>query len=113
MVNIHLPIYDPVRTIIKNMKNKGNDWDKIEKDYETLEMVGVLPEGVNKEIWTANVKEQKEEYYKSENIEKINQDTSIISAGEDNETFVPDDPRSSWQLYKQKLLDKGWRQSRF
>lgn len=110
MVNIHLPIYDPVRTIIKNMKNKGNDWDKIEKDYETLEMVGVLPEGVNKEIWTAIVKEQKEEYYKSENIEKINQDTSIISAGEDNETFVPDDPRSSWQLYKQKLLDKGWRQ---
>ncbi|WP_449540456.1 Z1 domain-containing protein [Ferdinandcohnia sp. Marseille-Q9671] len=109
MVNIHLPIYDSVRLIIKNMKDKGNDWEAIENQFDALNMMGVLSNDVDKSIWIDIVKEQREEYYKAENIEKINADTSIIAAGEDNDTFIPTDPRSSWQLYKQKLLKNGWR----
>ena len=109
MSNIYLPIYDPVRSVIRNMLNNGNDWEQIEGKYENLNTLGALPETVNEEIWKAIVMDLKEEYHKPENIEKIKQETSIISVGEDNGTFVPDDPRSSWQLYKQKLLESGWR----
>lgn len=109
MIDIRSPKYDATRSIIKNMKTEGDNWEVIEEKYEGLKTFKVINQEIDKDAWINIIRELKAEYNKSEDIEQINIDTRIVSKGEDNETFVPLDKRSSWQLYKKKLMDNGWR----
>ncbi|MGP4106766.1 Z1 domain-containing protein [Virgibacillus sp. L01] len=110
MTDIHLPKYDSTRDQIRQMKENGIDWPKIEDTYKTLKTVGTLSEYISQDIWREIVKEEESEYEKRKNIEKSKGDTSIISKDEDNDTFVPKGERSSWQLYRKGLLENGWRE---
>jgi hypothetical protein len=106
MVNVYLPKYDTAREMIRTMKKNGLDWDDIILKYN--EILFALDKDVTKEVWGLLVQEQKEEYNRSQHIQEMKYHTYIVSQNEDNDTSVPTGERSSWQLYKQKLLKKGW-----
>jgi hypothetical protein len=110
VIDIRSPKYDATRSMIKNMKEEGDTWETIEGKYDGLKSFKVINQEIDKEDWANIIRELKTEYHKSENIEKIDIDTRIVSQGEDNESYIPPDKRSSWQLYKKKLLDGGWRE---
>jgi Z1 domain len=110
VIDIRLPKYDATRSMIKNMKEEGDTWETIEEKYDGLKGFKVINQEIDKNAWVSMIRELKTEYNKSENIEKIDTDTRIVSKGEDNESYIPTDERSSWQLYKKKLLDGGWRE---
>jgi len=108
--NIHLPSFDTVRRTIDTMRNENKEWGIIHDSYDQLYGFGVIPNFVTKEDWIEIVKEQEDESYRSEHIEKSKIDTTIISQDEDNDVVVPEDPRSAWQLYRNKLIEDGWRE---
>lgn len=112
MTNINLPLYDGIRKMVRGMKEKGKDWDNIFKDYDNLESFGIFEaygDDLDKDVWNEIVREQKVEYNSSQTIEKVKSDTTIVSKGEDSEVTVPTDHRTSWQLYRNKLIGNGWR----
>lgn len=108
MRDLSLPKYDHARTTIKNMKNNGFDWDSIINQYEILKIA--LGEEIDKETWQDLVKEQIMIYNYQQRIEKGKTDAALVSIKEDNECYVPTDPHSSWQLYRNKLVEKGFRE---
>lgn len=109
MLDISLPKYDHARDTIKNMKKNKRSWDEIFLSYEQLKLMGVLNEDITRNIWLEIIEEMKRELNKSKFIEQIDIETTIVSRNEDNEAEIPRGQGSSWQLYKKKLLDKGWR----
>lgn len=108
MTDTRLPKYDYVRRIIKNQKKKGWGWNRIENNYDILKET-VLDENINQDIWKEILQDTKDEYDQVATIEKIDKGATIVSTDEDNGTFIPPGTRSSWQLYKDKLRQKGWR----
>ncbi|KAB8125580.1 endonuclease [Gracilibacillus oryzae] len=108
MNELNLPIYDPARTTIKNMRNKGFEWEVIIDRYEILKEL-VLDDKIDNEIWGKLVKEQKEVYENQQFIKRGETDAALVSNNEDNGCYVPLDSQSSWQLYRKKLKEKGLR----
>ncbi|RYL92398.1 Z1 domain-containing protein [Sporolactobacillus sp. THM19-2] len=109
MTDTRLPKYDDVRDVIKMQKKNGRSWETIENNYDNLKDMGLFDKNVNKDIWREILHDTKAEYDHAESIEKIDQVATLVSTNEDNETTIPTDPRSSWQLYKENLRQKGWK----
>lgn len=106
--DINLPNYDGVRTIINNMRNNSKEWNYIENQYNALTAVFAIPDFVTKEKWLAIVKDLRKAYELSQHIEFSRDRTTIMFDDEDLNVNVPTDERSSWQLYKGKLVSDGW-----
>ncbi|WP_330948744.1 Z1 domain-containing protein [Virgibacillus sp. MG-45] len=107
MADLKLPIYDNAKNQIQNMKENGSDWEQIKGNYQTLKAISVLSEDITEDIWNKLVDAEHEVFKDEENRKKAGPRTVIISNDEDNEATVPTDKRSSWQLYRKKLLGKG------
>lgn len=110
------PKYDDYRRLIKNFKNKGLSWSQIEyaKKENDRGLAAYLKTKVEDddfppidiEDWKALVKRQKEEDEETEWISKSHGAAMILNADDDADFNIPDNPRSSWQLYKKKLLEE-------
>ncbi|WP_273834172.1 Z1 domain-containing protein [Guptibacillus sedimenti] len=120
MVDVNLPIYDHVRSAIRNLLvNSEYDWGKVYNAGDTnvplkqnlwnLKAVGMVGENVTEYIWKEIVSNIEAEETQSKRIDKINNTSTIISIKEDNNIKVPDSPRSSWQLYKKHLESNGFK----
>ena len=109
MTNLYSPKYEYIHEIIENMKNNGHDWEKILNSYENHKQT-ILTDDISKEIWVALVKEKQSVYYSQKRIEKGRTDATLVSIKEDNECSIPPGERSSWQVYRKKLAEKGFRE---
>lgn len=120
MADYSLPKYDKPREWIKASREHGVSWDDIifarKKDVEGLEKFLENQEDMNfwpflsVDDWNEIVKLQKSA---EENAKKIDFKFGIAQIhdhGEENATTIPQDPFSSWQLYKKKLLADGFKE---
>lgn len=119
MTDFALPSYEKQREWIRSARNDGLSWDKIEYAGQNNE------EGLKKflmgfkemywtemtcEEWKALVCLQREAEEETQNIDYLSGQAMIINEGEDNDVTVPKDNYTSWQLYRKKLLNKGFKE---
>ncbi|SER70824.1 Z1 domain-containing protein [Salisediminibacterium halotolerans] len=110
--------YDKLRNWIKDARENGVSWDSIKLGNETNEegLKEFLAEQRKRNFWPETtveewyeiVESKKKSEQEMKNAEIRNQAGEIIETGQRNETNIPEDPRSSWQLYKKHLRDKGF-----
>lgn len=118
MINYELPIYDEHRKWIRNARNKGVKWEKIFFANNSSEEK--LVEFLNRQVcenfweecdvfgWNKIVEQQKKAEEETKNIDFLNGQAMIRGEGEDNAVTIPHDPKSSWQLYRNKLEKEGF-----
>ena len=119
MMDYSLPKYDKPREWIKASRERNIDWDQIfyaRKDndaglrafLENQEDMNFWPR-LTVDSWKEIVKLQKDA---EENAKKISFKKGfafIHNKDEVNAVTVPEDPFSSWQLYRKKLLENGFK----
>lgn len=120
MPDYSLPIYDQPRAWIKKSREHGISWKQVElaRKSDTESLIRFLENQVDMNFWPelsvddwkAIVNLQKSA---EENAKKIGFKIGVAQIhdhGEDNAVTVPQDPFSSWQLYKEKLLMDGFKE---
>ncbi|MBS4196449.1 Z1 domain-containing protein [Lederbergia citri] len=105
--------YDEKRNVIRNLKEKGRDWNYIatygrnndEELQESLDFMfemGTFNYKISAEEWKGIVREQKE-------IEERAKEVVMVSGGvEQGSLEVPKHERSAWQMYIEKLRSQKW-----
>jgi len=68
----------------------------------------VYPEDLTPEIWLQLWADLKNEEENKKSLIKRVQTSTIVAKNTDNGMTVPQNEKSSWQLYKKSLLDNGW-----
>lgn len=119
MTDYSLPKYDDPRNWIKNARKKDKEWDAIllaNKGSE--EGLAVFLENqvednfwpdLSIDDWKALVGLQRDAEEKTKFIE-LSQGTALIyDPKQDNAVTIPMDEYSSWQLYRKKLLNDGFK----
>lgn len=119
MPDLSLIMYDKPRKWITDSRDHGISWDEIalgrKSDYAGLQSFLSLQADINfwPEMsiseWHQLVESQKnaEKYIK--HIELLDGIAHIHDSRQDNAITIPEDDMSSWQLYKKKLLDDGFK----
>ena len=120
MADYGLPVYDKPREWIRVSRGHGITWDEIvyarKKDENGLLAFLTSQEDLNfwptltVDDWQAIVGLEKSA---EENAKKIDFKFGIAQIhdhGEENATTIPQDPFSSWQLYKKKLIADGFKE---
>lgn len=116
MENINSPIYDDYRKNMRNMRRKHN-WEFVKyagrDNKEGLQQfidqmidLGTYDEFMNADLWIEIVSTLKAAEEREMNFDESK--TVLISEDVDNGMTVPTDEKSSWQLYKNKLVKSGW-----
>ncbi len=119
MADLGLRIYDKPRNWIRDMREHGVEWEKIElgrkSDYSGLQSfledkadLDFWPE-MSISDWKELVQSQKNAEEKVQHIEILAGIAHIHDERQDNAVYVPQDDNSSWQLYKNKLLSNGFK----
>ena len=119
MANLSTTIYDKPRNWIINARDKGISWDDIamgRKESNSglqsfLEMqtdINFWPE-MSIDEWKKLVKSQKSAEENKVTLELLSGVAHIQDENQDNAVSVPEDPASSWQLYRSKLLKDGFK----
>ncbi|EOO14910.1 hypothetical protein IG9_04078 [Bacillus cereus HuA2-9] len=113
------PKYDEHRIAIEKLRNKGRDWDFIkyygkqdeeglQNKLEQLQEDDMIPEDLNAPVWLAIVEFLREATEREQMIEEKIASNRILSRRQDNDLTIPSGTASSWQLYKNKLVQQGW-----
>lgn len=119
MANYSLPVYDDLRTWIKRSRARGDEWEKIlranrnsddEIEHFLMQQMDTnfWPE-ISVDGWKEIVTLEKVAEENTKNIEILAGIAQIHDEGQDNAIKVPMDPTSSWQLYRKKLLEDGFK----
>ena len=115
MPTYSLPTYDKYREWIREARENGLDWDAIkfaggsneeELQANLLQMNKIFYRNISCEDWYNLVNLQIEAEKKTIQVKYNWQQAILKGVGQDNDTSVPKDPHSSWQLYKHTLLEK-------
>lgn len=120
MTQYSLAKYDQVRTWIKKSREKNIEWDDIflaRKKNET-ELKAFLDDQVDSnfwpelsvENWRDIVAREKDAEEKTKFIDISKGTAFIYDPKQDNAVTIPCDEYSSWQLYRSKLLNDGFKQ---
>lgn len=120
MPDFSLPVYDQPRAWIKKSRERGISWEEIllARKHDIAGLLSFLEDQVDVNFWPdlsvddwkAIVNLQKSA---EENAKKIGFKIGVAQIhdhGEENAVTVPQDPFSSWQLYKKKLLVDGFKE---
>ena len=114
MPNYSLPLYDKYRDWMRDARANGLDWEAIKyaggsSEEDLKKMLAYMKAtcfwDINCEDWYNLVLSQINAEKKTIQIKYKWQQAILKGIGQDNETYVPTDPHSSWQLYKRTLLD--------
>ncbi|MCM3609955.1 Z1 domain-containing protein [Planococcus sp. MERTA32b] len=119
MGNYSQPKYDYIVNMINNMRKNDRTWDQIKygggskiEDLNNFidmqKMTGFFSSDITKELWLDRVSWAKNAEEQQVQIEKSSDRTIILSKNADTDAEVPLNPKSSWQLYRTKLLDEKW-----
>ena len=120
MANLSLIIYDKPRKWITDSRAQGISWEEIDYgrkgDYAGLQRfldiqadINFWPE-MSISDWAQLVESQKNAEQRIKTIELLDGIAHIHDERQDNAITIPEDDASSWQLYKKKLLDNGFKQ---
>lgn len=116
MLNYSLPKYDMYRNRIKQARERGDEWETIslENDKEKLEKFIEQQRELNfwditSEQWVDLVNLQKDAERNTIEIKYRTEQAMLMDEGQDSDVTIPQDERSSWQLYKKHLLDQGFK----
>lgn len=112
--------YDRPRKWITDSRAKGISWEDIQYGrrgnfaglqtfLETQMDINFWPE-MSISDWTQLVERQKNAEQRIKKVELIDGIAHIHDARQDNAITIPEDEASSWQLYKKKLLDGGFKE---
>ena len=109
--------FDDCRRWIKKKRNKGNTWDSLlfagkateqalENFLNNKKDEDDWPPTMSVELWKKLVLEMEESERKKVQIQKANRMAELHNGTtENNRVAVPEDERSSWQLYKKHLKE--------
>ena len=120
MPNFSLITYDKPRKWITDSRSQGITWDEIrygrKSDYAGLQRfldaqvdINYWPE-MSISDWEALVEKQKDAEQRIKTVELIDGIAHIHDDRQDNAITIPEDEASSWQLYKKKLIDSGFKE---
>lgn len=119
MPDLSLIMYDKPRKWITDSRDHGISWDEIalgrKSDYAGLQSFLSLQADINfwPEMsiseWHQLVESQKNAEKHIKHIELLDGIAHIHDSRQDNAITIPEDDMSSWQLYKKKLLDDGFK----
>lgn len=113
------PRYDEHLKAIEKLRNKGREWDFIryygkqdkeglQNKLEQLQADDMIPEDLNAPLWLAIVSFLRETEEREQMIEEKIANNRILSHRQDNDLHIPAGATSSWQLYKNMLINQGW-----
>ena len=118
-MDINLPSYDEPRRLIENWRKNGIEWDIIEyarkrNDDDLQEFLNDKNEfecwpKMTSDEWKTLVNSKKEAHKRAQTISFRDGFSLIHRDNEVNEIEVPTDSASSWQLYRKKLLNDGFK----
>ena len=118
-MDLSLPVYDKQRTWIREERENGRSWSDIrlgnrssESDLKVfLQMQCEFNRWaeLSVEEWYKLVELQEKAEKEAKTVELLAGIAQIHDSGQDNAATVPADPNSSWQLYKKKLLNDGFK----
>lgn len=121
MKDLTLPMYDDPREWIRKTRDLGTEWDQIrlakKSDDDSLKVFLDMQVDANYwpemtiEEWKALVELQKTAEERTKRIDELVGLTHLHDEKQDNAVTIPSDDASSWQLYKKKLLDDGFKDS--
>lgn len=120
MIDFCTPRYDKPRKWINDARDHDVSWEQIflanKKDEEALKSFldtrteeDFWPE-LTADDWKTIVEQQKTTEETAKNIDILAGIAQIHDEGQNNATRVPEDSASSWQLYKKKLLNDGFKE---
>ena len=119
MKDLTLPMYDDPREWIRKTRDLGTEWDQIrlakKSDDDSLKVFLDMQVDANYwpemtiEEWKALVELQKTAEERTKRIDELVGLTHLHDEKQDNAVTIPSDDASSWQLYKKKLLDDGFK----
>lgn len=120
MVNYTLPKYDNYRKWIRDAREHNTEWKDIEYANKGNE------EGLNKFLETQNeinwwelidsiewkeiVNQEKKAEEQTKEVELMEGSSMILDENQDNAVTVPKDKKSAWVLYKNHLLEQGFKE---
>lgn len=121
MSNISLPSYDGCRRWITEARSQNIEWERIkyalksnENDLhsflEQQKINSFWPADLNVNVWLKIVDSEMEAETKSLAVTVKDRKAVLIDDSQDSEVTVPENERSSWQLYKAHLIESGWKQ---
>jgi len=119
MIDIDLPRYDVCRKWIDAFVEHGNNFEdawlagkKTESELEEFlrfhKENSFWPEELNTSLWYKIFNAKKKVYYISEELDKLRTDSVLTDVDIDSSVIIPESPRSTWQLYKQRLINNRW-----
>lgn len=111
--------FDIIREWIRVEHELNNiSWDELfntPKNYTVKEFlkfqqnIGHWPE-ISVENWKKLVESERKANEEFLNVIETNQQALITGVDENNDLMIPINPRSSWILYKKKLISKGYKE---
>lgn len=120
MPNFSLMIYDKPRKWITDSRAQGISWEEIKygrgRDYAGLQRFLEIQMDINYwpkmsiSDWNQLVERQKTAEHRIKTVELLDGIAHIHDERQDNAITIPEDEASSWQLYKKKLLDSGFKE---
>ncbi|QWI47735.1 Z1 domain-containing protein [Bacillus mycoides] len=119
MTDFYSPKYDEHRAIIEKLRNRGRDWgfikyygkqdeEGLQNKLELLKEEDIIPEDLDAMLWLGIVTFLREAEERMQTIEEKIVNNRILSRRQDNDLTIPNNETSSWQLYKNKLIQQGW-----
>lgn len=120
MADFGLNMYDDQRFWIRNAREEQKkSWDEIlmglRSDDNGLNEFLRIQEAINFwtkmscEEWKQLVLLEKQAEEETKEVDFLNGQALIYNSGEENDTRISRDPKSAWQLYKNKLLSNGFK----
>lgn len=119
MKDYALPVYQDYRNWINKAREKGKKWNEIDYAFrrddkglseflESEKVTNFWDIGV--EDWHNLVELQKNAEKQTKLMRMGSEQAMIVDEGDDSNFTVPQDPHSSWQLYRKKLIEeKGFK----
>ena len=120
MIDTTMPVYDKWREWIRNARAYNETWERIKYARRNDEagliefikmnvMENFYPE-ITVQEWYAILELEKNRENDQHQIDIMQEQSVTTNNRENNEIKIPEDPHSSWQLYKMSLLKKGFKE---
>lgn len=120
MIDVSKPEFDPVRNWIKLSRNKGVEWEAIklgrQLDEDSLKEFLDEQQEINYwpvlsvDDWGKIVDQERSAEENVKYIDLQNGTAIVYEKDAENATTIPMDPYSSWQLYRKRLIDNGFKE---
>ena len=115
MIDYNSPKYDEYRRWIRSARTNGHAWEWIdyhgESDASLQEFLEIMKEtyfwgDIACDVWHDLVASQHEAELRAITLQYKWQQAILKGKGEDNNTTIPTDRHSAWQLYRKTLLEE-------